>query len=94
LCINCWILCSLLALRQNCLIRFRGYESSSRQFRALNVTLNGSFGAIQIDLTPLTLCITEDSAKQLMISQVINDNIQKMLKTLSKVNIRYLLNGL
>ncbi len=26
--------------------------------------------------------------------QVINDNIQKMLKTLSKVNIRYLLNGL
>jgi len=51
-------------------------------------------GAIQIDLTPLTLRITEDSAKQLMISQFIYDNIQKMLKTLSKVNIRYLLNGL
>ena len=40
------------------------------------------------------LRITEDSAKQLMISQFIYDNIQKMLKTLSKVNIRYLLNGL
>ena len=49
-------------------------------------------GAIQIDLTPLTLRITEDSAKQLMINQFIYDNIQKMLKTLSKVNIRYLFN--
>ena len=38
--------------------------------------------------------ITEDSAKQLMISKFIYENIQKMLKTLSKVNIRYLLNGL
>jgi len=51
-------------------------------------------GAIQTEYTPLTLCITEDSAKQLMISKFIYDNIQKMLKTLSKVNIRYLLNGL
>ena len=52
------------------------------------------FGAIKNDLTTLTLRITEDSAKQLMISQFIYENIQKMLKTLSKVNIRYLLNGL
>ncbi|SVC36292.1 uncharacterized protein METZ01_LOCUS289146 [marine metagenome] len=29
-----------------------------------------------------------------MIRQFIYENIQKMLKTLSKVNIRYLLNGL
>ena len=51
-------------------------------------------GAIEIELTTLTLRFTEDSAKQLMISKFIYDNIQKMLKTLSKVNIRYLLNGL
>ena len=41
-------------------------------------------GAIQINLTTLTLRITEDSAKQLMISQFIYENIQKMLKTPSK----------
>ena len=34
-----------------------------------------------------TLRITEDSAKQLMISQFIYDNIQKMLKKFSKVII-------
>ena len=37
-----------------------------------------------------TLRITEDSAKQLMISQFIYDNIQKMLKTPSKVQHSYL----
>ena len=48
-------------------------------------------GAIYNELTTLTLRITEDSAKQLMISKFIYENIQKMLKTLSKVNICYLL---
>ena len=34
------------------------------------VTLIWQLGAIQNDLTPLTLRITEDSAKQLMISLI------------------------
>ena len=37
--------------------------------------------------------ITEHSAKQLMISKFIYENIQKMVKRLSKGNIHYLLNN-
>ena len=45
------------------------------------------FGAIQIDLTPLTLHITEDSAKQLMINQLF-DGIS-MIRLLREGNVFY-----
>ena len=44
-------------------------------------------GAIQIDLTPLTLRITEDSAKQLMISPLFTGI--SMIGLLREVNVFY-----
>ena len=64
-------------------------EKKNRPY--INFTLNGNLVQYRYRFNSATL-ITEDSAKQLMISQFIYDNIQKMLKTLSKVNIRYLFN--
>ena len=45
------------------------------------------FGAIQIDLTPLTLRISEDSAKQLMISPIFTGII--MIRPLGNGNVSY-----
>ena len=45
-------------------------EKSVEELNAQLVSLVGENGAIQNDLTPLTLRITEDSAKQLMISLI------------------------
>ena len=45
------------------------------------------FGAIQIDLTPLTLRISEDSAKQLMISPLFTGI--SMIRPLGNGNVSY-----
>ena len=45
------------------------------------------FGAIQIDLTPLTLRITEDSAKQLMINLLFTGI--SMIRMLGDGNVFY-----
>ena len=47
------------------------------------------FGAIQIELTTLTLRITEDSAKQLMINQLFGGI--SMIRLLGERNISYFL---
>ena len=44
-------------------------------------------GAIQIDLTPLTLRFTEDSAKQLMINQLFGGI--SMIRLLRERNVSY-----
>ena len=55
------------------------------------MSLNGyscwQLGAIQIDLTPLTLRITEDSAKQLMISLLFTKIC--MIGLLGEENVSY-----
>ena len=45
------------------------------------------FGAIQIDLTALTLLITEDSAKQLMINQLFGGI--SMIRLIGEENVFY-----
>ena len=56
---------------------------------SLYVYSDWKFGAIQIDLTALTLLITEDSAKQLMINQLFGGI--SMIRLIGGGNVSYFL---